>query len=168
MLQTGKNSGYPTFLLPYIECAMLAKKTSKNQITLPKAVISRFPGVEYFEVTEEDGRIVLRPAQLNRADAVRAKLEALGITEQDVTKAIQGSRANCKRTKTPDVFGSSLCPIASYLIPTRFCPPCSSPRPACVVTRPLAITAHDPACVQRYCRRIVAGAVLPEVSTFPR
>ena len=29
---------------------MLAKKTSKNQITLPKAVISRFPAVEYFDV----------------------------------------------------------------------------------------------------------------------
>jgi hypothetical protein len=28
---------------------MLAKLTTKNQLTLPKAVATRFPGVEYFE-----------------------------------------------------------------------------------------------------------------------
>jgi len=32
---------------------MLAKKTVKNQITLPKAVITRFPGVEYFDVSTD-------------------------------------------------------------------------------------------------------------------
>jgi hypothetical protein len=31
---------------------MLAKKTSKNQITLPKAIADRFPGVDYFDVRE--------------------------------------------------------------------------------------------------------------------
>ncbi len=31
---------------------MLAKLTSKNQLTLPKAVISGFPNAEYFDVTE--------------------------------------------------------------------------------------------------------------------
>ena len=53
---------------------MLAKKTSKNQITLPKAIVERFPDVEYFDVREEQGRIVLFPVALNRADAVRDKL----------------------------------------------------------------------------------------------
>jgi len=38
---------------------MLAKKTSKNQITLPKAVISHFPDIEYFDVLEEKGRSAL-------------------------------------------------------------------------------------------------------------
>ena len=37
----------------------VAKKTSKNQLTLPKAIVDRFPGVSYFDVREEDGRIVL-------------------------------------------------------------------------------------------------------------
>jgi hypothetical protein len=36
---------------------MLAKVTSKNQITLPKAVVSQFPGVEYFEVRAEGEKI---------------------------------------------------------------------------------------------------------------
>jgi bifunctional DNA-binding transcriptional regulator/antitoxin component of YhaV-PrlF toxin-antitoxin module len=71
---------------------MLAKKTSKNQITLPKAVISRFPAVEYFDVREENGRIVLAPVKTGAADAVREKLRALGITVADVDKAVTWAR----------------------------------------------------------------------------
>ncbi len=43
---------------------MLAKLTSKNQITIPKAVISAFEGAEYFDVTEENGCIVLAPVRV--------------------------------------------------------------------------------------------------------
>jgi hypothetical protein len=32
---------------------MLAKKTTKNQITLPKKVVARFIGVEYFDVSTD-------------------------------------------------------------------------------------------------------------------
>lgn len=71
---------------------MLAKKTSKNQITLPKAVVSRFPAVEYFEVSEEDGRIVLAPVQTDRVESVRRKLRALGITPSDVGAAVAWAR----------------------------------------------------------------------------
>lgn len=71
---------------------MLAKKTSKNQITLPKAVISRFPTVEYFDVQEENGRIVLVPVRPNRPDAVRNKLAELGIQPRDVQAAIRWAR----------------------------------------------------------------------------
>lgn len=71
---------------------MLAKKTAKNQITLPKDIASRFPGVVYFDVREEDGRIVLEPLRLSRADEVRAKLAALGITEADVSEAVAWAR----------------------------------------------------------------------------
>lgn len=46
---------------------MLAKLTSKNQITLPKAIISAFQGTDYFDVTEEDGRIVLAPVRVTPA-----------------------------------------------------------------------------------------------------
>ena len=67
---------------------MLAKLTSKNQLTLPKAVLSSCQGTEYFDVTEENGRIVLTPVRLNRADAVRAKLADLGITDDDVADAV--------------------------------------------------------------------------------
>ena len=71
---------------------MLAKKTSKNQITLPKAIVSRFPDVTYFDVREEDGRIVLVPLRESRADEVRGRLEALGITEDDVAEAVRWAR----------------------------------------------------------------------------
>ena len=40
---------------------MLVKLTSKNQLTLPEAVISDLEGAEYLEVTKENGRIVLTP-----------------------------------------------------------------------------------------------------------
>ena len=71
---------------------MLAKLTSKNQITLPKAAISSVAAAEYFEVTVENGRIVLTPVRVQRAQAVRDKLEQLGITEQDVEEAIAWAR----------------------------------------------------------------------------
>lgn len=50
---------------------MLAKKISKNQIALPKAIASRFPGVDYFEVREEGGRIVLVTLRESKTDDVR-------------------------------------------------------------------------------------------------
>ncbi len=71
---------------------MLAKLTSKNQLTLPKAIISQFPGAEYFEVRAESGQIVLVPARVSAADAVRDKLDALGITEKDVADAVKWAR----------------------------------------------------------------------------
>lgn len=71
---------------------MLAKKTSKNQITLPKAIIGKFPDVEYFDVHAEKGRIVLLPVTIGRADAVRAKLAGLDISEQDVADAVAWAR----------------------------------------------------------------------------
>lgn len=71
---------------------MLAKLTSKNQLTLPKAVLSDFKGAEYFEVAEENGRIVLTPVRLARAGAVRAKLAELGLSEADVTEAVAWAR----------------------------------------------------------------------------
>ncbi len=71
---------------------MLAKLTSKNQLTLPKAVIRQFPGAEYFEVRAENGQIVLVPARVSAADAVRDKLEALGITESNVVDAVKWAR----------------------------------------------------------------------------
>jgi hypothetical protein len=71
---------------------MLAKKTSKNQITLPKAVISRFGGVEYFDVSTDGASIVLRPLRESRAGEVRARLLHLGIDEGDVAAAVSWAR----------------------------------------------------------------------------
>jgi len=71
---------------------MLAKLTSKNQLTLPKAVVAAVQGAEYFDVTEEKGRIVLTPVRIKRADAVRAKLEKLNLSEADIADAVAWAR----------------------------------------------------------------------------
>lgn len=71
---------------------MLAKKTSKNQLTLPKEIVKDFPGVDYFDVRKEDGRIILEPFVPSRADEVRRRLEQLGIEESDVAEAIAWAR----------------------------------------------------------------------------
>lgn len=71
---------------------MLTKKTVKNQITLPKAVVTRFPGVEYFEVSTNGECIILRPLEKSRAGEVRARLAKLGIDEHDVAGAVSWAR----------------------------------------------------------------------------
>ena len=72
---------------------MLAKMTSKNQITLPKAVISKLPPSEYYEVEAVNDCIMLTPVRVQNGDAVRRKLELLGITEQDVADVVKQARS---------------------------------------------------------------------------
>ncbi|MDZ3798461.1 MAG: AbrB/MazE/SpoVT family DNA-binding domain-containing protein [Xanthomonadales bacterium] len=71
---------------------MLAKRTSKNQLTLPKAIVQAVGEAEYYDVSTDNGRIVLTPVRLQQADAVRAKLSALGIDEDDIKDALAWSR----------------------------------------------------------------------------
>jgi len=75
---------------------MLAKKTVKNQITLPKAIIDQLPETDYFEVSIRGEEIVLRPVIIEvkgtRLDKVRAKIKALGLTEKDIDAAIRWAR----------------------------------------------------------------------------
>ena len=71
---------------------MLAKKTIKNHLTLPKAIVEHFPDVDYFDVREESGRIVLIPLRPSRADEVRDKLAQLGIEEKEVKSAVEWAR----------------------------------------------------------------------------
>jgi hypothetical protein len=73
---------------------MLAKLTSKNQLTLPKSVVQSVGAVEYFDVEVRDGQIVLTPVRIQRGDAVRAKLAALGLAQADVEDAVRWARLN--------------------------------------------------------------------------
>lgn len=73
---------------------MLVKLTSRNRLTLPKAVTTAVEATDYFDVTSEDGRIVLTPVRLNRADGVRAKLAELGLSEHDVSEAVAYARSH--------------------------------------------------------------------------
>jgi hypothetical protein len=71
---------------------MLAKLTSKNQLTLPKAVTAKVGPAEYFDVQVRDGVILLTPVRIQRADAVRAKLAELSLVPEDIDAAIDWSR----------------------------------------------------------------------------
>lgn len=78
---------------------MLAKMTAKNQLTLPKAITNAIGPTEYFDVETKDGQIVLTPVRIQRADAVRAKLAELNLTESDVQDAVAWSRKSAAKTK---------------------------------------------------------------------
>ena len=71
---------------------MLAKKSSKNQITLPKAIVASIGDVDYFDVTIRNGRIILEPVRTKQGDEVRSRLESLGIRESDIDAAIEYAR----------------------------------------------------------------------------
>jgi bifunctional DNA-binding transcriptional regulator/antitoxin component of YhaV-PrlF toxin-antitoxin module len=83
---------------------MLAKITSKNQLTLPKAVTQAVGAAEYYEVEARSGQIVLTPVRIQRGDAVRAKLAELNLSEADVAEAVAWARrapAAAAGTKAP-------------------------------------------------------------------
>jgi bifunctional DNA-binding transcriptional regulator/antitoxin component of YhaV-PrlF toxin-antitoxin module len=71
---------------------MLAKLTSKNQLTLPKSITKAIGDSEYFDVKVEGGQIILTPVKIQRADAVRSKLAALNLSEQDIADAVAWAR----------------------------------------------------------------------------
>lgn len=72
---------------------MLAKMTSKNQLTLPKALTAQVGAPEYFDVEARNGQLVLTPVRIQRGDAIRAKLSELNLNESDVADAVAWARA---------------------------------------------------------------------------
>jgi hypothetical protein len=76
---------------------MLAKRTSKNQITLPKDIVKVFSDTEYFDVSIEGNRILLMPVKITPVgetlEGVRDKLRKLGITGKDVGEAVLWARS---------------------------------------------------------------------------
>jgi len=73
---------------------MLAKMTSKNQLTLPKTLTALVGEPEYFDVEARNGQLVLTPVRIQRADAIRAKLAELELTESDVADAVAWARSS--------------------------------------------------------------------------
>ncbi len=80
---------------------MLAKKTSKNQITLPKEIVKVFPDIDYFDVCLQDNTIRLMPVKItpvqSSLDSVREKIKKLGLTEKEVGEAIQWARSRKRK-----------------------------------------------------------------------
>ena len=74
---------------------MLAKMTSKNQITIPKKIIEQLPAVEYFEVELKDGVVVLKPLKVydTSLERIRAKVKKLRLQENTVREAIEWARS---------------------------------------------------------------------------
>jgi hypothetical protein len=78
---------------------MLAKITSKNQLTLPKAATNAVGPTEYFDIQISNGQIVLTPVRIQRADAVRAKLAQLDLKEKDISAAVASARKGAGRAR---------------------------------------------------------------------
>jgi len=91
---------------------MLAKLTTKNQLTLPKAATQAVGACEYFEVETRAGQIILTPVRLQRADAVRAKLAELDLNEGDVADAVAWARAGALASNPKRVAE----PVAGYAV----------------------------------------------------
>jgi len=74
---------------------MLCKKTYKNQITLPKKVVEKFKGVDYFYIEEDEDKIILRPVDIrpsNVLSKIRENIASMGLTEKDIEDAINWAR----------------------------------------------------------------------------
>ena len=73
---------------------MLAKMTSKNQITIPKKIIDQVPEAQYFDVEIKEGIILLRPLKIYGTDLkqIRSKIKKLGLNENSVAEAIKWAR----------------------------------------------------------------------------
>ena len=74
---------------------MLAKLTSKNQITIPKRIIVKLPDIQYFDVDYAEGKIQLKPLRIYGTDLgeVRGKIKRLGLSENCVDEAVRWARS---------------------------------------------------------------------------
>ena len=74
---------------------MLAKLTSKNQITIPKKIMDQMPEVRYFEVELKDDKIELKPLRVYETDLekIRSKMKNLGLKPDSVREAVKWARS---------------------------------------------------------------------------
>jgi len=92
---------------------MLAKITSKNQLTLPKSVTQAVGATEYFDVEARAGQIILTPVRIQRGDAVRAKLAELDLNEADIADAVAWARVP---QAAPALVAE---PVGSYVVAAK-------------------------------------------------
>ncbi|MBW1981786.1 MAG: AbrB/MazE/SpoVT family DNA-binding domain-containing protein [Deltaproteobacteria bacterium] len=74
---------------------MLAKMTAKNQITIPKKILTKIGDVQYFEVEYKDGVVILKPVKIyhSNLEDIRMKIKKLGLSENSVEEAIKWARS---------------------------------------------------------------------------
>ena len=71
---------------------MRAKVTGHNQLSFPEELAWALQGREFFEVSEEFGKLVLTPVAVSELDKVRMELANRGITQQDIDDAVKWAR----------------------------------------------------------------------------
>lgn len=70
---------------------MIAKITSKNQITIPKKIIDKIPDVKHFDIEFKNGIVILKNIKIfdTSLNQIRSKVKRLGLKEDSVAEAIQ-------------------------------------------------------------------------------
>ena len=91
---------------------MPARITIRNPFTLPGKGTGDPRPVEHLEVATLNGQVVVTPARIERAGAVRAKLAELDLTAQDVRDAVTWVRVAiatpvAKGNRAPDAMAAS-------------------------------------------------------------
>jgi hypothetical protein len=73
---------------------MLAKVTSRNQVTIPKKIMNQLPQTAYFEVELKDGVVLLKPVAVYETDldAIRSKMKQLELKPDSVREAVKWAR----------------------------------------------------------------------------
>jgi hypothetical protein len=74
---------------------LLTKKTTKNQLTIPKALLDRLPPCDYFDAEVVCDALVLRPVRIVPAvdiDRVRERLSRAGVGPGEVERAARWAR----------------------------------------------------------------------------
>jgi hypothetical protein len=71
---------------------MLARRTVGNTLSLPDAAVAAVGHPDAFDVTVEDGRLILTPRPAPTADAARTRLADQGLSDQDITEAVRWAR----------------------------------------------------------------------------
>jgi len=74
---------------------MLAKLTTKNQITIPKQIIDQIPQVRYFDVELNGEVVVMKPLKIydTDLDKIRLKIKKMGLKPDCVAEAVKWARS---------------------------------------------------------------------------
>jgi hypothetical protein len=74
---------------------VLTKKTTKNQLTIPKALLDQLPESDYFDATVVHDALVLRPVRMVPAvdiERVRDRVAKAGLKPGEAARAVKWAR----------------------------------------------------------------------------
>ncbi len=76
---------------------MLIKKTAKNQVTIPKALLAKLASTDYFEADVAGDVLVLRPVKVVEMvdiDTIRDRLKRRQFKADEAGRAVGWAREN--------------------------------------------------------------------------